>query len=88
MNNRIFRALLEGFIEKHRSEEHCDCEVNSIEFLFDPSSEVISAYLICQNTHGRRFLVASGKIFFSRLPQDVRCELIKIGGGVVSIPSI
>jgi hypothetical protein len=85
MNNRIFRALLEGFIEKHRSEEHCNCEVNRIEFSFNPSNEVILAYLVCQNAYGRRFLVASGKIFFSRLPNDVRCELIKMGAGEHSI---
>ena len=80
-NSKIFRGLLNNFIEKHRSEEHCNYEVNSIEFSFHPSNEVILAYLVCQNAYGRRFLVASGKVFFSRLPQDVRCEIIKMGAG-------
>jgi hypothetical protein len=85
MSNKIFRSLLDGFIEKHRSEENCNCEVNRMEFTFHPSNEVILVNLICQNTYGSRYLVACGKVFFSRLPKDVRCDLIRMGAGEHSI---
>jgi hypothetical protein len=56
-----------------------------MEFSFHPSNEIILVNLICQNAYGRRFLVASGKVFFSRLPEDVKRDLIKMGAGEHSI---
>ena len=84
-NNRIFRCFLDSFIEKHRSEENSNYEVNRMEFSFHPSNEIILVNLICQNAYGRRYLVACGKVFFSRLPEDVKCDLIKMGAGEHSI---
>lgn len=84
-NNRIFRSLLDGFIEKHRSKENSNYEVNRMEFSFHPSNEIILVNLICQNAYGRRYYVACGKVFFSRLPEDVKCDLIKMGAGEHSI---
>ena len=78
MTQRIIDCVLSNVVERHNLNNY---QENSVIINFHPSNEVILVEIDCVNEYGSRYGVATGKVFFSRLPQDVRCELIRMGAG-------
>lgn len=69
----IIEAILERFIGHFFAVN----PIESVSLDFSPEKDLIPTTFVDEDG----FPVATGKVYLSHLPQDVRCEIVRMGAG-------